>query len=262
MNHDGLSRSLEAYRTYDAHVFAPALSENERRIIESKQAILGFYRLLSGLEVRLRAMEMKLGYVYHPSHWQPVPVRYKDDGGDAGGGGDDGGSGNDAGGDDGDSDSGFDDGGDGGEAGSDDASGDSHYNPDEPRVPAGNPNGGEWTTGGADEGIQDSEDPFDMAQEIFPPLLMEGSPVTPPFETFPEDPTISPGDGWIWKGNGPPGTQGNWINPETGEKLNPDLDHDLPHGPHWDYTDPEGNEYRWKPDGTMEPKVLVGGIIA
>jgi len=125
-------------------------------------------------------------------------------------------------------------------------SGGGSFNPAEPRVPAGEPGGGEWTSGG------DGDESTQVAQEI--PL--------PPLEEFPTDPTIPPGAGWEWKGNGTPGTQGNWVNQETGEKLNPDMDHPPPIGPHYDYTDPEGNQYRWFPDGTMAPKVIVGGIIA
>ncbi len=64
-----------------------------------------------------------------------------------------------------------------------------------------------------------------------------------------------PGPGWEWRGKGPEGSsQGSWYNPKTGESLHPDLSHSDPIGPHYDYTDPAGNEYRVSPDGTMSPK--------
>jgi RHS repeat-associated protein len=69
------------------------------------------------------------------------------------------------------------------------------------------------------------------------------------------DPTQPPGEGWEWKGNGPEGSsEGSWVNPETGEKLYPDLNHPEPLGPHYDYTAPDGSQYRIYPDGRIEPK--------
>lgn len=79
-----------------------------------------------------------------------------------------------------------------------------------------------------------------------PPELPPG--IEPPIP--PEDPSQPPGPGWEWRGNGPPGSnQGSWYNPKTGESLHPDLNHPPPIGPHWDYTDPAGNQYRIPPGG-------------
>lgn len=121
--------------------------------------------------------------------------------------------------------------------------------------------------GDNDEDDRDHESIGPIAQEVPPTLPFLGeSPelFRPPFEDFPQDPTVSPGPGWEWRGTGDPGTKGNWINKNTGEKLNPDLDHKPPVGPHWDYTDPEQNEFRWYPDGRFEPKdpkIIVGEEI-
>jgi hypothetical protein len=69
------------------------------------------------------------------------------------------------------------------------------------------------------------------------------------------DPSQPPGEGWEWKGNGPEGSsEGSWVNPETGEKLYPDLNHPEPLGPHYDYTAPDGSQDRIYPDGRIEPK--------
>ncbi|MCL1858090.1 MAG: polymorphic toxin type 37 domain-containing protein [Oscillospiraceae bacterium] len=68
-------------------------------------------------------------------------------------------------------------------------------------------------------------------------------------------PSKSPGEGFEWKGSGDPNSgRGNWYNPQTGEKWNPDIDHNAPIGPHWDYTDKDGNSFRVFPDGRIEPK--------
>ena len=47
--------------------------------------------------------------------------------------------------------------------------------------------------------------------------------------------------------------QGNWVNPNTGEKLRP---HSKPskHGYHWDYNDGKGNCWRIYPDGRVQSK--------
>ena len=51
-----------------------------------------------------------------------------------------------------------------------------------------------------------------------------------------DDPTISPGDGFEWRGQEPVGgDKGAWYNPETGDSLHPDLNHLDPIGPHWDW---------------------------
>ncbi len=70
------------------------------------------------------------------------------------------------------------------------------------------------------------------------------------------NPAEPPGEGWEWKGKGEPGSnEGSWFDPETRESLHPDLGHAEPIGPHYDYTAPDGSEYRIYPDGRIEPKV-------
>ncbi len=70
------------------------------------------------------------------------------------------------------------------------------------------------------------------------------------------DPGACPGPGWEWKGKDPAGgKRGNYTNPETGESLHPDLDHEPPIGPHWDYWPTKGGgKIRVDPD-TGEPLV-------
>ena len=154
------------------------------------------------------------------------------------------------------------------------------YNPDEPRVPAGSPQGGQWTTeegvgssvDDAGESVDDNgetanivDDPSlptsdsQVAQALPPSLLFEEPPlfVRPPFPEYPDDPTVSPGPGFEWFGR--PGSQpgdpeGSWYNPNTGETLRPDTDHPPPIGPHWDYRAPNKQWYRWFPDGRFEIK--------
>jgi RHS repeat-associated protein len=80
---------------------------------------------------------------------------------------------------------------------------------------------------------------------------------TPPSEQYPTDPTQPPGPGYEWRGQ--PGSvpgdpNGNWYNPNTGESLRPDLSHPDPIGPHWDYRAPDGQWYRWYPNGQVIPK--------
>jgi hypothetical protein len=66
----------------------------------------------------------------------------------------------------------------------------------------------------------------------------------------PAKPSESPGPGWEWRGKGAPGSDnGSWYNPSTGESLHPDLNHPGPIGPHWDYVDPAGNQWRIPPGG-------------
>ncbi len=72
---------------------------------------------------------------------------------------------------------------------------------------------------------------------------------------IPVDPAKSPGADWEWRGKSPVGgEEGAWYNPGTGESLHPDTGHPEPVGPHWDYTDGKGKQWRVNPDGTMEPK--------
>lgn len=49
-----------------------------------------------------------------------------------------------------------------------------------------------------------------------------------------DDPTVPPGDGFVWRGPSEPGDKfGDWYNPNTHDALHPDLNHPLPKGPHW-----------------------------
>ncbi|MGH8247138.1 MAG: RHS repeat-associated core domain-containing protein, partial [Gammaproteobacteria bacterium] len=82
-----------------------------------------------------------------------------------------------------------------------------------------------------------------------------GATVDSPFGWPGNDPTKPPGEGWEWRGDGPPGSsQGNWHKPPTGESLHPDLGHGPPQGRHWDYKDPSGKWWRISPNGKMSPK--------
>lgn len=71
-----------------------------------------------------------------------------------------------------------------------------------------------------------------------------------------DDPSQPPGPGWEWKGNGPPGSsEGAWFNPDTGESLHPDLEHEGSIDPHYDYrVRGNGTKYRVYPDGRVAPK--------
>ena len=70
------------------------------------------------------------------------------------------------------------------------------------------------------------------------------------------DPTVSPGEGFEWRGTGPVGSpEGAWYNSNTKVTLHPNLDHPAPVGPHWDYGIKGTNEwYRIFPDGSIEPR--------
>ena len=49
-----------------------------------------------------------------------------------------------------------------------------------------------------------------------------------------DDPTVPPGDDFVWRGPGDIGSKfGEWFNKYTGDQLHPDLNHPLPKGPHW-----------------------------
>lgn len=62
-------------------------------------------------------------------------------------------------------------------------------------------------------------------------------------------------EGYTWKGNGKKGVdRGTWVNEKTGEKIYPDRGHNPPIGPHDDYTDRNGKEWRVSPDGKSTPK--------
>ncbi|MHB8263774.1 MAG: RHS repeat-associated core domain-containing protein, partial [Acidimicrobiales bacterium] len=72
------------------------------------------------------------------------------------------------------------------------------------------------------------------------------------------DPAQPPGPGWEWRGTGPPGSgRGNWFNPQTDQHLYPDLNHDYPKGPHYDYKGPD-TDGEWTPiyPGEGVPEIL------
>jgi len=72
---------------------------------------------------------------------------------------------------------------------------------------------------------------------------------------IPDDPSRSPGEGWEWKGSGPPESgKGNWANDKTGQKLHPDFKHPAPKGPHWGLTNPDGSKWDYFPGkGWIKP---------
>lgn len=78
-----------------------------------------------------------------------------------------------------------------------------------------------------------------------------------------DDPTKSPGKDFEWRGKGDPSSgKGAWVNSKTGETLHPDLNHGPPQGPHWDYNYPGGgNGFRIFFDGSMIPKMFIGGML-
>lgn len=96
--------------------------------------------------------------------------------------------------------------------------------------------------------------PQDLSDAIEYPSAPPGSKGTyqSPYG-FPTDPTKAPAEGFKWEGRGGPETgKGNWINEETGEKFYWDPKrHKINH---YDYTAPDGIEWRIWPDGSMSPK--------
>ena len=69
------------------------------------------------------------------------------------------------------------------------------------------------------------------------------------------NPANSPGAGWVWRGNGPPGSnQGNWVLRGTKEYLHTDLHHPPGIAPHYDWRSPGGVLYRVFKDGSTELK--------
>jgi hypothetical protein len=134
------------------------------------------------------------------------------------------------------------------------------FNPGEPRDERGR-----WTDGGgaiaAGAGGSDSTRSRQTAQEFLPPdFMLEEPPLEAPWGEFPWNAAKPPAPGFEWKGapgSAPGDGNGNWFNPKTGESLRPDLGHEPPQGPHWDYKAPGGKWYRWLPDGTLAPKNLL-----
>ena len=150
------------------------------------------------------------------------------------------------------------------------------YNPDQPRVPAGQSGGGQWASEGGYGVSSDLMDSTDGAETgsvkqpvgstghsrvaQIPPLLFEQPLfVRPPLAEFPKDPKLPPGPGYEWHGqpwSQPGDGYGSWYNPKTDETLQPDMNHPPPIPPHWDYKTPgpRGQWYRWFPDGRLELK--------
>jgi len=76
------------------------------------------------------------------------------------------------------------------------------------------------------------------------------NPEHPNTVPIPTDPGQPPAPGWTWVGGGAPGVgSGEWTSPGNEEALHPDLEHGPPEGAHWDYTDPDGHQWRIFPDG-------------
>ena len=72
-----------------------------------------------------------------------------------------------------------------------------------------------------------------------------------------DDPTKPPDEGFEWKGPKPEGgDKGSWVNPNTGEQYHPDLNHEPPIGPHYDYTDGSRPKHWWRiyPNGNVDLK--------
>lgn len=131
-------------------------------------------------------------------------------------------------------------------------------------------------SGGGDGGVVDGARGGDrvaqefIPEEIFPffarpPILPREIPVPEEWGAYPKLPTEPP-PGFIWRGR--PGStpgdgNGNYYNPNTGETLRPDMEHEEPIGPHWDYLPKRGGDwYRWFPDGVLRPKVIIPPEIA
>ena len=96
-----------------------------------------------------------------------------------------------------------------------------------------------------------------MKRWAIPALV--GGIIFGPSVPVPGDPMQSPGEGWEWHGQTDESGQpiigkGAWYNPGTNESLSPDPNHALPIGPHTDYVDPQGKQWRVYPDGRVEPK--------
>ncbi|MEP6650819.1 MAG: polymorphic toxin type 37 domain-containing protein [Lapillicoccus sp.] len=85
--------------------------------------------------------------------------------------------------------------------------------------------------------------------------LRGGSETGPSAQPNFQDPSVAPGPGWEWRGQGAPGSdRGAWYNPTTRETLHPDLEHGQPIGPHYDWRSPDGYFYRIFRDGRIVPR--------
>ena len=67
------------------------------------------------------------------------------------------------------------------------------------------------------------------------------------------DPTVPPRENLEWRGQLPiGGSLGAWFDSQTRESWHPDLEHQEPKGPHWDYIDANQNIWSIFPDGRIE----------
>ena len=85
------------------------------------------------------------------------------------------------------------------------------------------------------------------------PKSSAGNKIKPKVKYPGNDGKKPPGIKYVWKGKPPiGGDKGSWVNPETNEQYHPDLNHEPPIGPHWDYTDSTRTRWRLFPDGSIE----------
>ncbi len=98
-------------------------------------------------------------------------------------------------------------------------------------------------------------------EPILPRPLIEPKPGFPDrplpsdLPQLPKEGSQCPGDGWKWRGpDAPGGSRGAWYNAEKDWSLHPDLDHPEPIGPHYDWVDEKGNQYRLTPQVPFDPK--------
>ncbi len=89
-----------------------------------------------------------------------------------------------------------------------------------------------------------------------PPSVLSSTETETPDVDYPgDDPTKAPSDDYEWRGNPPQGgKEGGYANKNGKDSWHPDLDHEGDVGPHWDYNDGNGNQWRVFPDGRIEPK--------
>ena len=106
-----------------------------------------------------------------------------------------------------------------------------------------------------------------LGQISVPQILYAGTETDEPEERTPEpeepdveypgnDPTKAPSDDYEWRGKPPQGgKQGGYANKKGKDSWHPDLDHEGDIGPHWDYNDGNGNQWRVFPDGHIKLKM-------
>ena len=104
--------------------------------------------------------------------------------------------------------------------------------------------------------LAESEIPQSIAETdvVFERSVNEESQIRLPDIKYPgDDPSAPPGEGFVWRGKEPPSDGfGAWYNPKTDVSFHWDLNHANPIGPHWDYTDSDGNVFRVYKDGRIE----------